>query len=198
MSKIHQLVSQDPMTFNELLDLFDAYVATIEEPLNNARNLIREYLEHPQSGDINFHVIDVMNDADDMAARLKQIRTLRNTGTDVQVALTLADARIAGFALQETTRLLSDAESALDLLQSRLTNSDDFQALSVIALSRRALRAAEEHEFRALHEIGDILNKAMTHTAEGESMEVDRVASQLTAGGAEQQSSPRHGAAKQG
>lgn len=110
MSKIHQLVSQDPMTFNELLDLFDAYVATIEEPLNNARNLIREYLEHPQSGDINFHVIDVMNDADDMAARLKQIRTLRNTGTDVQVALTLADARIAGFALQETTRLLSDAE----------------------------------------------------------------------------------------
>lgn len=54
MSKIHQLVSQDPMTFNELLDLFDAYVATIEEPLNNARNLIREYLEHPKAATSTF------------------------------------------------------------------------------------------------------------------------------------------------
>lgn len=195
MKPIRDLLSQNPMTFNELLDLFEAYVATIGGPLLNARNLIGKRLEYAQRGDIFVHVVGVADDAYQMAARLKQIRTARNAGTDVQVTLSLFDARIAEWALQETTCLLSDTESALGLLQDRLTDTEDNQALSLLALSKRALQAAEEREFSTLRKLGNTLTKAMTYPAEDASMEVDRVAAQLTAGGSEQQ--PRTVASRQ-
>lgn len=58
MAKIHELLSENPISFNELLDLFEAYVSPIAEPLHEAVHLIRDELNY-QSGDIFQHICGV-------------------------------------------------------------------------------------------------------------------------------------------
>lgn len=66
---MRELLSQNPMTFNELLDLFEAYVSTIGGPINKGHDMLREEIgagEHAALG----HIFGVACDAEDMAKRL--------------------------------------------------------------------------------------------------------------------------------
>lgn len=120
MQTMRNLLSQNPMTFNELLDLFEAYVATIGPPINKGHDMLREEIgagEHAALG----HIFGVACDAEDMAKRLCQIRAARNIGTDVSITLTEVEHRQIDTAIPDVIDLLSDTASMLDLLRVVLT-----------------------------------------------------------------------------
>lgn len=112
MTQIRKLLAQNPISFNELLDLFEAYVATIATPLNKSCDLIREEF-HYVEGDIFGHICGVSTDAGDMAKRLTQIRTARNKRRDVTITLTKIDAFTLESAFQQASRTISDATTVL-------------------------------------------------------------------------------------
>lgn len=141
---IRNLLSRSPMTFNELLDLFEAYVASIGGPIRKGHDMLREEIgwgEHDALG----HIFGVVDDAEQMAKRLCQIRAARNTGADVTVTLTEIECRQLDTAIPDVIDLLGDAASMLDLL----SEGDTDMAASLRLLSR-ALRGAYQIEVPAL------------------------------------------------
>lgn len=97
MQTMRELLSQNPMTFNELLDLFEAHVSTIGPPLTKATSLIHDELDYHE-GDIFGHIVGVIDNADQLAKRLCQIRTARTAGSDVTITLAQPDAKRLGCA----------------------------------------------------------------------------------------------------
>ena len=153
----------NPVSFNELLDLFEAHAASILPSLQWAIYFVEEKLEYEHRGKIFTHIGEVMGNADDLVQKLGKIRAARNAGTDVTVTLPLSDARLTGHAIQEVTRLLADTESTLGLLQRCLEHDETgehFEPLAIISLARRALSGAEEHEARALDKFASTLREA--------------------------------------
>lgn len=162
MQTMRNLLSQNPMTFNELLDLFEAYVSTIDGPLFKARNLIQDKLDYHE-GDIFGHIVGVVDDADQMAKRLKQIRAARNAGTDVTINISRNNALRLGHAIHEIDRVFSAAGSAFELLHNRAVadaNNEDAGALAVMTLAQRALMDADEQEGAELRRFATRLRDA--------------------------------------
>lgn len=157
------LPQDDPVLVNDLLDLFDAYVATIGAPLMTATNLIRDELGY-REGDIFEHVVGVVDDASLMAQRLKRIRAARNAGTDVVVTLTEAEERRAEVATAEVEYLLSQAASIFEHLHTGIASGhvdpEGRGCLAVLDLSRRAFEAAAAEEGRAVSELSDLIRRA--------------------------------------
>ncbi|WP_323042590.1 hypothetical protein [Gemmobacter sp.] len=150
---MRQLLSQNPMTFNELLDLFEAYVSTIGGPINKGHDMLREEIgagEHAALG----HIFGVACDAEDMAKRLCQIRAARNTGTDVTITLTQIEHCQLDTAIPDVIDLLGDTSSMLDLLSggfdSGSIDPDQPAIAATLRLLGRALRGADQIEVPAL------------------------------------------------
>ena len=159
MPTMRELLSQNPMTFNELLDLFEAYVSTIGGPINTGHDMLRKEIgggEHVALG----HIFGVACDAEDMAKRLCQIRTARTAGSDVTITLAQPDAKRLGWALREIERMFSSAADAFELLERTGAEDMDPGALAVIALARRALLVAAAHDGAELRCFADKLEKA--------------------------------------
>lgn len=142
------LLSQDPVSFNELLDLFEGYVSTIGPPIHKGHDMLREVVgagENPALG----HIFGVACDAEDMAKRLKQIRAARNTGTDVTITMTRSDVDRLEYALREIDLTFSYAAAVFDLLHGRASADDanaDSHAMAVMFMANRALTGADERE----------------------------------------------------
>lgn len=137
-----------PVSFNDLLDLFEAYVATISGPINKGHDMLREAIGMGDNTALG-HIFGVACDAEDMAKRLKQIRAERNTGTDVTIALTRNEADRLEYALCEMDRMFSAAGSAFELLHDRAAadaENDDIGSMAVMSLAQRALMDTDEKE----------------------------------------------------
>lgn len=148
MTKIRELLAENPVSFNELLDLFERYVATIGAPLRKGINLIRDEF-HYVEGDIFGHICGVEQDASDIAKRLTQIRAERNKGSDVTITLTDIDAFSLESAMQQASRTISDATTVLAGLHRRATCDDtgeSSEAIAIMALTHRALSSSEDQE----------------------------------------------------
>ncbi len=115
---IRKLLSRAPVSVNEVLDLFEAYVSTIGTPLSKATNLIRDELDS-REGDIFGHIVGMVDDADQMAKQLRQIRAARNSGTDVTIITSKNDALRLDGVIREIDRMLSAAGNVLELLHDR-------------------------------------------------------------------------------
>jgi len=85
------VLTQNPMTFSELLDLFEAYVSTIGTPIRKGTDMIRDEVGGGENTALG-HIFGVACDAEEMAERIKQIRAERNTGTDVSITMTRGTA----------------------------------------------------------------------------------------------------------
>lgn len=150
------------MTFNDLLDLFEAYVSTIYAPLDRGCDMIKEQLDYHE-GEIFGHIVGVVDDADQMAKRLNQIRTARNSGDDVTVTMSSGEAKAIEDAADSMQHLLSEAAETFDLLHVGISlghfAGDDPGPLSVMSLAHRAFRAAAEGEGETLAGLGMRLRK---------------------------------------
>ena len=160
---MRNLLSQAPVSVNEVLDLFEAYVSTIGTPLTKATSLIHDELDY-REGDIFGHIVGVVDDADQMAKRLKQIRAVRNSGTDVTITLTREAAIRAEKAADGAQSLLSEAAAVFGLLYSGIASGhlsgDEHGVLSVMSLAQRALVDAEEQEGSTLSHMARKLREA--------------------------------------
>lgn len=162
MQTMRDLLSQNPMTFNELLDLFEAYVSTIGGPINKGHDMLREEIgggDHVALG----HIFGVACDAEDMAKRLCQIRTSRNAGFDVTITLAQSDANRLRYALDEFNRMLAATASAIELLHTRAINNpenEDAGARAVMALTQRALMEADEREGAVIRQFNQKLRES--------------------------------------
>ena len=146
MSTIRHLLGQNPISFNELLDLFEAYAETIAPPLEKGCDLIREQFDYSQ-GDIFGHVFGVATDSSYIIKDIKRIRADRNRGSDVTITLPSGTAMMLSHAIKETSRVIEDAATVFGFLQSRAEEKDtieDFEAKAIISLAQRALEHAEE------------------------------------------------------
>lgn len=152
MHSMRNLLSQEPMTFNELLNLFEACVSTIGEPIRKGYDMLREEVgwgEHAALG----HVFGVACDAEDMAKRIGQIRAARNAGTDVTITMTRGDAFRLEHAIREIGCMLSAAGSTFELLHDRAapdTDNEDAGARVVMALAQRALMDTDKRDVAGL------------------------------------------------
>lgn len=151
-----------PVSFNELLDLFEAYVATISEPINKGHDMLRDVIGMGENTALG-HIFGVACDADDMAKRLKQIRAERNNGTDVTIALTRNEADRLEYALCEIDRMFSAAGRVCQLLHDRAVadvENDDIDSIAVMSLAQRALMNADEREGEFLRQFTRKLREA--------------------------------------
>ena len=166
MIRVRTLSPQNPVSFNELLDLFEAYVATIGPPLETGCNLIREQFNYNQ-GDIFGHIFGTKANADDMAQRLKQIRAARSSSADVTLTLTEHEARRAEVVTSEIEHLFTQAAWVFDLLHtglaSRHLDPEGPGTLAVLELARRAMMSAAEQEGGAMTHLGSQLRKAKSY-----------------------------------
>ena len=143
---IRHLLGQNPISFNELLDLFEAYAETIAPPLDKGCDLIREQFDYSQ-GDIFGHICSVSHVSGNMIKDIKRIRADRNRGSDVTITLPSGTAMMLSHAIKETSRVIEDAATVFGFLQSRAEEKDtveDFEARAIISLAHRALEHAEE------------------------------------------------------
>lgn len=171
MQTMHSLLSQNPTTFNELLDLFAAYVGSIGGPINKGHDMLREEIgagEHDALG----LVFGVVDDADRMAARLTQIRAARNTGTDVAIILTQIERSQLDTAIPNVIDLLTDTASMLDLLSGGFDcgsiDPNQPAIASTLRVLCRALRGAEQLEVPALMMADLKIRKAVRAVIEAE------------------------------
>lgn len=197
MTNIRDLLSQNPMTFNELLDLFEAYVSSIGAPLFEATNLIRDELNYYE-GDIFGHIVGVSNDAEDMAKRLGQIRAARNSGTDVTININHYNAKGVEISIREVSRMIANTATVLAQVQHHLeANSDDGNdtAIALVELLLGAARSADEREVTTLLSLAKTISEAGKYrstdlqvsndpevSAPVPTSDVGRVAARLTAG----------------
>lgn len=155
MTNIRSLLSQNPTTFNELLDLFEAYITAVREPIFRGHAMIREEIgggEHTALG----YIFGVASDSDDMAVRLKQIRVARNIGSDVSLTLTALEARQLVHAANEVDIVLSAAGNVFELLHDRAdagTGSEDTGSRAVMALAQRCLMETDERQVVVLRRL---------------------------------------------
>lgn len=153
MPSIRNLLSQNPVSFNELLDLFEAYVSTIGGPINKGHDMLREVIGMGENTALG-HIFGVACDAEDMAKRLKQIRAARNTGSDVTITLTETEHRQLDTAIPDVIDLVKDTVRALDLLsggfETGSIDPDQPAIASTLRLLGRALRGADQIEIPAL------------------------------------------------
>lgn len=143
---IRHLLGHNPISFNDLLDLFEAYAETISPPLEKGINLIREQFDYSQ-GDIFSHICSVSHVSGNMIKDIKRIRADRNRGSDVTITWPSGTAMMLSHAIKETSRVIEDAATVFGFLQSRAEEKDtveDFEATAIISLAHRALEHAEE------------------------------------------------------
>ena len=168
--RVHELLPKSPISVNEVLDLFEAYVATIGAPLITATDLIRHELNYNQ-GDIFGHICGVASNSHDMAKRLKQIRADRNAGTDVTMTLTHDQWHRFELATGEVPYLLDHAASVFEFLHSLhacgiSANDDGYQ--SILELCARAFRGAAAKEGESIGQLDRILRDSARVTREAE------------------------------
>ncbi|MDF3855294.1 hypothetical protein [Paracoccus pantotrophus] len=151
------ILAADPKSFIELLDLFEAYVASIGGTINKGHDMLREEIGAGENVALG-HIFGVACDAEEMTKRLGRIRAARNTGTDVTITMTGIEAKTTAHALEEVRRCLGETESALGIVEDRLDTDDDYAALAVLSLIRRALSSMLEHEATNLHRLAVSIN----------------------------------------
>ncbi|MBU3032381.1 hypothetical protein [Paracoccus marinaquae] len=160
--------SRNPLSFDDLLDLFEAYVATIGAPLQKAVHLIQDELDYHQ-GDIFQNIMTPVCDAEDMAQRLRAIRAVRQARGMVHLVLSPPDVRITAGHVQELQELVYDAAAALSTVHRTVMNdpqylADDWQmpagTLETINLTRRVLDDAAERQCAYLRRHAQLLERA--------------------------------------
>lgn len=171
METVRNLLSQNPMTFNELLDLFEAYVTTIGRPINEGHYMLREVIGGGENTALGL-IFGVACDAEDVAKWLKQLRVARNTGTDVTITLTETEHRQLDTAIPDMIDLVEDTVRALDLLsggfETGSTDPDQPAIASTLRLLGRALRGADQIEIPALMMADSKIRKAVAACREAE------------------------------
>lgn len=203
MKSIRSLLSQNPMTFNELLDLFEEYVSGVCEQIHKGHNMLREEIgggRHIALG----YIFGVECDSEEIAQRLKQIRIDRNSGSDVSLTLPMIEARSLEHAVHEIDRMFTHAAVAFRFLADRATPAmeaddelGDMMAIAMMSFANRALTDVDDREFAILRSFIRKLNKAAKYqpadagvedegerpsTATQPTEEVSRVAAKLAAG----------------
>jgi hypothetical protein len=159
---MRQLLMQDPLTFNELLDLFEGYIASVYEPIIKGHDMLREEIgagEHVALG----HIFGVACNSEDMFERLDEIRAARNAGTDVTITLTRIGALRLEHTIREIDRMFGAAGAVFELLHDRAgadVENEDSGAKAVIALAQRALMDGEEREMADLRRFAARLREA--------------------------------------
>ncbi len=153
MPTMRKLLSQDPMTFNELLDLFEVHVASIGGPITRGHDLLREEIGMGENVALG-HIFGVACDAEDRTKRLGQIRATRNAGTNVTITLTAVEHRQLDTGISDVIDLLNDTASTLDFLSggfdSGRIDPDQPAIAAPLRLLGRALRRADQIESPAL------------------------------------------------
>lgn len=169
MQTMRNLLSRTPVSTDEVLDLFQAYVSTIGDPLVKAVNMITDELDY-RSGDIFSNIIGVVDDANEMAKRVKQIRAARNAGTDVTITLTEIEHRQLDTAIPDMIDLLGDTASTLELLSGGFDtgriDADQPAIAATLRLLVRSLRSAQEIEVAALEMADGKIRKAVSEIRE--------------------------------
>ena len=161
----NRVYSMQPRTFNELLDLFEAYLATIPAPLKKAREAIYEELNYRQ-GEIFADIIGVVDLSEQMQKSLKALRAAHNSGTDFALTLSQIEANSLEGALGDVDRVLSSSAAALELLRDRADNdteNEDTGGRAVMELTERALFTAYEYEGAKLRTFAAKLRKARAY-----------------------------------
>ncbi len=171
MTPMRSLLSEDPISFNELLDLFSSYVLTIRAPISKAHDMLREEIGMGENEALGY-IFGVADDAELMAKRLCQIRTARNTGSDVAITLTQIEWRQLDTALPDVIDLLGDTVQTLDLLSGGFDaggiDPDQPAIAATLRLLSRALRGADTIEIPALKQIDRKLRVSVAACREAE------------------------------
>ena len=157
---MRNLLTQKPVSFNVLLDLYEAYLATIDEPLTKGCDLIREEFDYTQ-GDIFGHICGVRHDSSRMAQHIQRIRFERNHGRDV--TLPPRDASLVSFAIKEASQVIADAATIFDLLRTRALADDaneDCEAMAIMSLAYKALAQSADYDVGTLRRFAETLAKA--------------------------------------
>lgn len=170
MTNPRAFLSANPMTFNELLDLFETFLTTSYEITTEAAQTLHDDFGL-KNNDVLGRIFGVAFVGGDMVRRLQQIRAERNAGSDVTITLTQFDACKLAASLDETDRMIAAASSVFELLYKRaLANPDDMDsgAWSVMGLAHRAMSEVDASDGEQLRCFAARLRKASQYQFEQE------------------------------
>lgn len=167
MLRARSFLSQNPTNFNELLDLFEGYIAAITKDIETGHDMLREEIgagEHVALG----LIFGAACDNGDMIKRLQQYRRAHhNVGGQVSVTLSSIEAAQAVIDAEKAQDLVSNAASALQHLEGEFTSGrvqdNEFAVLAIISLARRALEDGENRECEGLRRLARKISKASSY-----------------------------------
>ncbi|SDF33125.1 hypothetical protein PUH89_11105 [Rhodobacter capsulatus] len=162
MTNQRTFLSANPMTFNELLDLFESFLASSYDIITTALDELHDDLGVPRTVTTG-RIFGVACVGGDMLRRLHQIRAERNAGSDVTITLTKHEAWQLENALGEIDRMFSAAASVFEHLHDRAAADEenmDKAGRAVMALAQRALMDSDEKEGSQLRRFSNRLKTA--------------------------------------
>lgn len=148
MTNPRAFLSANPMTFNELLDLFESFLASSYEITTEAAQTLHDDFGL-KNNDVLGRIFGAAFVSRDMVRRLQKIRAERNAGSDVTITLTKHEAWQLDNALGEIDRMFSAAASVFEHLHDRAAADEenmDNAGRAVMALAQRALMDSDEKE----------------------------------------------------
>ncbi|KGJ20715.1 hypothetical protein [Paracoccus sanguinis] len=164
---VRDLLRQNPSSFLELVELFEAYLSTIDDPILQAVNLLRDRfgdrLTFEERGDVNELAMRPVNDVRDMRRWLEQQRGARLASGSVQIEMSRADARVLALHLREATALLHDTSDMIDLVRGRLDEVADEVSpgiSGVLSLSSRAIADCADRQGAQFRKLAKALDHA--------------------------------------
>ena len=162
-----KLLDQNPVSFNDLLSLFEAYLDTLIEPLLHVVHKVQEDGEVDKA-EIVYRLTGHSHDASQMAEKLRALRAAHNAGSDTSVTLTAEETRRIELATAEVPYLLGHAENIFDLLYRGLSSGflvDDPGMISLLEICSRTFKAAAANEGEAVAMFDQKLRTEMKHRA---------------------------------
>lgn len=162
MTNQRTLLSANPMTFNELLDLFERILGTSYDIITEAAQTLHDDFGLDNNEFLG-RIFGVAFFSGDMVRRLQQIRAERNAGSDVTITLTKHEAWQLENALGEFDRMFSAAASVFEHLHDRAAADEenmDNAGRAVMALAQRALMDTDETEGSQLRRFSNRLKTA--------------------------------------
>lgn len=169
MPDMRALLAANPRSFNELLDLFEAFLASVDAPLMKATHKIGEELNY-REGDIFGHIVGVVDDADLMAKQLRKIRAAHNAGSSITLAMERGEASNLLNLASELPVVIHEAAGVMDYLHvadaSGCMKGMEGEAAGILSLCSRGLRAFAENDRAPLGRLEMALRDASRPNAE--------------------------------
>lgn len=165
--RLKSLLSREPASLNELLDVFLDYLSTIETPLRTAAEVIRDQFNYRQ-GDIFLHTTGTIDRAYMMSKWVEKLRDRCNRDDTVTISIPRHQVRGLIRANEQVIAYAGNAVSVFEMIEQFNREDEDaigFNIHDIVSLCSRGLASVTDSEGTQLMQFNSILRASISPEA---------------------------------